>query len=207
MTFLGTSGALAVSAANRSRANILEAEPFRHYVEDFNRTFPEEVVNTIPDARAWEWMKSNIHLFTCPDRDVEQIYYFRWWTYRKHIKETPAGFIITEFLKPVKHAAEYNALSCAFGHHVAEGRWLHDQKCVEQDIFFWLRTGDGGGLRKNFHQFSGWAAAALYDRWLVNADRGFLVSYLDALILDYAAWECDRLTASGLFWRRYVSDG
>jgi hypothetical protein len=186
---------------------ILEADDFRHHVDTLNGMAKEEVVNYIPDAQAWDWMKRNIPLFTCPDRDLEQIYYFRWWTYRKHIKQTPAGFIVTEFLKPVSHAGEYNALSCAFGHHVAEGRWLHDRQFIEQDSHFWLRSGENRGLRKNFHQFSGWAAAALYDRWLVDDNRESLVSYLDALILDYRTWEAERLTPSGLFWQRDVSDG
>ena len=167
----------------------------------------EEVVNFIPDSESWEWMRNNVPLFTCPDPAVEQIYYFRWWTYRKHIKRTPAGFIITEFLKPVNHAGEYNSLSCALGHHIAEGRWLHDPQYVEQDVHFWLRSGENGGLRKNYHQFSGWTAAALYDRWLVDGNRDALVSYLDALVADYRAWEHERLTESGLFWQRDVSDG
>ena len=68
---------------------------------------PEDVVTFVPDAAAWDWMQSNIPFFACPDGDVEQIYYYRWWAYRKHIEKTPAGFIITEFLKPVKHAGEY----------------------------------------------------------------------------------------------------
>ncbi len=196
----------ALFAADADRP-LLDPEPFRRYVDDFNRTFKEEVVNHVPDAQAWDWMKRNIPVFTCPDRDLEQLYYYRWWTWRKHIKETPLGLIVTEFLKPVKHAAEYNALSCAFGHHVAEGRWLHDPLFIDQDIRFWLRTGENGGIRGNFHQFSGWAAAALYDRWLVDGRRDFLVSYLDALLLDYAAWERERLTDTGLFWQRDVSDG
>ena len=192
---------------DRCSPRILDPEAFRHHVDTFNAMAPEEVVNIIPDAQAWEWMKRNVPLFTCPDRDIEQIYYFRWWTFRKHLKQTPEGIIVTEFLKPVKHAAEYNALSCAYGHHVAEGRWLHDPRFIEEDTHFWLRTGENGGLRKNFHQFSGWAAAALYDRWLADGNRNALLRYLDPLILDYAAWESERLTAGGLFWQRDVSDG
>jgi hypothetical protein len=208
-TFLGTAaGALAAARQKKPAApGILDAARFRHYIEDFNRTFPEEVVNYIPDARAWEWLSANIPLFTCPDAAVEQLYYYRWWAYRKHIKETPAGFLITEFLKPVKHAAEYNALSCALGHHIAEGRWLRDPRFVDGDIHFWLRTGAGGGIRQNLHQFSGWVAAALYDRWLADGRSDFAVSHLDALLADYQAWERERLTESGLFWQRDVSDG
>lgn len=196
----------ALAAAGKD-THLLDAEAFRHYVEDFNRTYPEEVVNFIPDARAWEWMKENIPLFSCPDASVEQLYYYRWWTYRKHIKETPVGFLVTEFLKPVKHASEYNALSCALGLHIAEGRWLRDTRYVDGDVHFWLRTGKDGGIRANLHQFSGWVAAALYERWLADARREVPVSYLDALIADYAAWENERLTTGGLFWQRDVSDG
>jgi hypothetical protein len=186
---------------------LLAPDEFRPYVEEFNRTYREETVNHIPDARAWEWMKDNVPLFACPDREIEKLYYYRWWAYRKHIKGTPAGFLVTEFLKPVSHASEYNALSCAFGLHVAEGRWLRDPRYIDGDIHFWLRSGTNGGIRANFHQFSGWAAAALYERWLADGRSDFLVSYLDALEADYAAWERERLTASGLFWQRDVSDG
>jgi hypothetical protein len=188
-------------------APILDAESFRHHVEFFNGMAPEEVVNLIPDAQAWDWMAANIPRFTCPDAEVERIYYFRWWAFRKHIKQTPAGILITEFLKPVNHAGEYNSLSCALGHHIAEGRWLRNRQYVDGDIHFWLRTGENGGLRKNLHQFSGWVAAAVYDRYLADGRREAAVSQLDALKADYAAWENERLTETGLFWQRDVSDG
>jgi Trehalase len=208
-TFLGlAAGALAAAQQRQATsAGTLDADRFRHYIEDFNRTFPEDVVNYIPDAHAWEWLSQNIPLFTCPDDAIEQLYYYRWWAWRKHIKETPAGFLITEFLKPVKHASEYNALSCALGHHIAEGRWLQDPRFIDGDIHFWLHTGDGDGIRKNLHQFSGWVSAALYDRWLADGRGDFAISFLDALLADYKAWEQERLTASGLFWQRDVSDG
>jgi hypothetical protein len=201
--------ALAPSALLAASKNgpLLAPDNFRHYVDEFNGTYREEVVNYIPDARAWDWMKDNIPFFACPDPTIEQLYYYRWWTYRKHIKETPAGFLVTEFLKPVSHASQYNALSCALGLHIAEGRWLRDPRFVDGDIHFWLRTGRDGGIRENLHQFSGWLAAALYNRWLADARRDFLLSYLDALLLDYVAWERERLTPSGLFWQRDVSDG
>jgi len=107
----------------------------------------EEVVNHVPDSASWDWMKSNIPLFSCPDPDIEQIYYFRWWTYRKHIKNAPAGYIVTEFLKPVKHATDCNALSCALGLHIAEGRWLETPDYIDQYIRFWLYSGEGGASR------------------------------------------------------------
>ena len=201
-------GAIAEAQSKKPAAPAaLDAAKFQHYVIDFNQTFPEEVINYIPDAQAWEWLSSNIPLFTCPDASIEELYYYRWWAYRKNIKQTPVGFLVTEFLKPVNHASEYNALSCALGHHIAEGRWLHDPQFIDGDVHFWLRTGENGGIRKNLHQFSGWVAAALYDRWLADGRTDAMTPYLDALLADYAAWEQERLTDSGLFWQRDVSDG
>jgi hypothetical protein len=210
--FLRLSAAAFWKAAHGAEAEprrpfVLQADAFRHYIDYFNGLAKEEVVNVIPDAGAWEFLRVNIPFFTCPDNALEQIYYYRWWTYRKHIKQTPAGFLITEFLKPVPHASEFNALSCALGHHIAEGRWLHDPQFIEGDIHFWLRSGENGGIRKNLHQFSGWTAAAVYDCYLVHNRPESVVGSLDPLLQDWAAWETERLTPSGLFWQRDVSDG
>jgi hypothetical protein len=206
-TFLQFAAGALAATAHAEVPGILDAETFRHHVDLFNAMAKEEVVNLIPDARAWDWMKANVPLFMCPDAAVEQIYYFRWWVFRKHIKQTPAGFLITEFLKPVSHAGEYNSLSCALGHHIAEGRWLRGRQYLDGDIHFWLRTGESASLRKNLHQFSGWTAAAIYDRYLADGNREVAVAQLDALLSDYAAWSSERRTESGLYWQRDVSDG
>ena len=107
---------------------ILDIASFKPYVDHFNSMEPEGVVNMIPNAAAWEWMAANVPFFSCPDRAFEEIYYFRWWSFRKHIKETPAGRIITEFIEPVRHAGMFNSISCALGHHLMEGRWIRDHK-------------------------------------------------------------------------------
>ena len=194
-------------AAEVQALRVLRAEDFRRYVEFFNHMAPEDVATAIPNAQAWDWLKENVPFFTCPDRDVERTYFYRWWAFRKHITRTPKGFIMTEFLRPVKHATDFNAISCALGHHLAEGRWLRDRKYFDQYLQFWLRSGEGGGLQRHLHQYSGWLAAATYERWLVNGDKEFLLSLLDALILDYTTWERDRLLPDGLFWQYDVRDG
>ena len=200
--------AIAGWAGDAARPSVLlNPDDFRHYVDSLGRNDPEDGNYSTPNAGAWEWMKSNIPFFSCPDSDVELTYYYRWWAYRKHIEKTPAGFIITEFLRHVDHATDYNAISCALGHHIAEGRWLHDSRYLNDYIAFWLHSGEGGGLQSHFHQFSGWTADALYDRWLADGNTPYLLSQLDALQRDYHAWEQERLTESGLFWQRDVSDG
>lgn len=195
------------AAAPLPDARLLDPDTFRHHVDFFNAMVPEVPVTTIPNAEAWPWMRHNIPLFTCPDPATEQIYYYRWWTFRKAISATPAGHIISEFLKPVAHAGEYNALSCALGHHIAEGRWLRDRTYIDEDIHYWLRSGADGAVAKNLHQFSGWVAWAVLDRTLARGDADFANEYLEPLLADYRQWEKERLTPSGLFWQRDVSDG
>jgi len=71
------------------------------YADKFNQQDKEIYIQSISNKQAKDFLAENIPFFECPDKDIEEIYYFRWWTYRKHIKETPEGFIITEFLPDV----------------------------------------------------------------------------------------------------------
>ena len=69
---------------------ILKADDFRHYVDYFNRMEDENIAQAIPNSAAWNWMKANIPLFECPQDNFEELFYYRWWTLRKHIKEKPS---------------------------------------------------------------------------------------------------------------------
>jgi len=204
--FLALSAPAILSGASGS-APLLDPEQFRHHVDFFNGMVPEDPITTIPNAEDWEWMRKNVPFFSCPDAATEQIYYYRWWTFRKAISATPVGHIVTEFVKKVPHAGEYNALSCALGRHIAEGRWLRDGSYIDEDIHYWLRGGAEGGLAKNLHQFSGWVAWAVRDLFYANGKAAAATGYLDPLIADFRKWEEERLTPNGLFWQRDVSDG
>jgi hypothetical protein len=151
-------------------------------------------------------MRQNIPFFECPDKSFEQTYYFRWWTFRKHLKKTPDGFVFTEFLDKVGHSGKYNTISCALGHHIYEGTWLHDKRYIDQYARFWY-TGHEGGLQPHFHQYSNWGTWALYRRYLVNQDKKFIAGLLDGFLNDYEAWEKERSLENGLFWQYDVRDG
>ncbi|MCU0917338.1 MAG: glycoside hydrolase family 127 protein, partial [Planctomycetes bacterium] len=185
---------------------VLDAENFRHHVEFFNRMEPENIVNHVPNRESWAWMKANVPFFECPDQGFEQIYYFRWWTFRKHLKQTPAGFVFTEFLDQVGHSGKYNTISCALGHHIYEGTWLRDQRYLDDYTRFWY-TGHEGSLQPHFHRYSNWATWALYRRYLVHGDKVFLTGLLEAFIRDYEAWTQERGLENGLFWQYDVLDG
>ena len=83
------------------------------YVDRFNAEDEEIYRQEIGNDQALDWMRENVPLFECPEPDIEEIYYFRWWTYRKHVKKTPEGFIISEFLPDVPWAGKYNSINCA----------------------------------------------------------------------------------------------
>lgn len=200
---------LLISFSFASRATefaILKPAAFIHHIEHFNTMEPETIVNHIPNSNSWAWLQQNIPFFECPDRDVEKIYYFRWWSFRKHLKQTPKGFVITEFLPPVSHAGEFNTISCATSLHLAEGRWLRDDRYLNDYIKFWLHS-DNGRPAKKFHSFSSWFAAAAWDRYLVNADQKFLKNLLPDLVADYSTWETECQLPNGLFWQYDVRDG
>ena len=89
---------------------MLKSDNFEHYADYFNSIDDEPIKNLISNDESWDWMQENIPLFECPDKEIEEIYYYRWWIYRKHIKNTPSGYVITEFLPEVRHAKKYNTI-------------------------------------------------------------------------------------------------
>lgn len=186
--------------------SVLIPENFKHHVEYFNRMEDENIIQAIPNDSAWDWMKNNIPLFECPQDNFEEIYYYRWWTFRKHIKETPQGLTVTEFLVQRSYADKYNMIACALGHHIYEARWLHDIRFLDNYIRLWYR-GDDGSPMKKLYKFSSWTADALYNRFLVDCDTGFILDMLPDMIKDFAVWETDRRHSNGLFWQHDVKDG
>jgi hypothetical protein len=194
-----------VFSQQKARPLILKADNFKHYVDYFNKMEDENIKQAIPNDSAWAWMKRNIPLFECPQQNFEEMFYFRWWTLRKHIKKTEKGFAFTEFLVQRNYADKYNLISSALGHHIYESRWLHDQKYLDDNIHVWLRGNDGKPMNK-LRFYSGWYADAIYNRYLVNDDKKFMVDLLPDLEADYAAWEKEKKSTSGLYWQYDVRD-
>lgn len=179
----------------------------KKYVEYFNSIDTEAVKNYIPNAQAFEFLANQAPLFECPDKVLEQTYYFRLWSFRKHLVKSPEGFIFTEFIEPVKHAGKYNSISCALGHHIYEGRWFKDNSYLKEYIKFWLYKADVGQSKQRFHQFSSWVDDAVYQNFLVKPDQAFLKEILPALDADFTKWETERQRKDGLFWQHDVKDG
>ena len=127
---------------------MLKFDDYKHYVDYFNTMEDENIANAIPNSKAAEWMSKNVPLFDCPQDNFREMYYYRWWTLRKHIKRTPVGYGMTEFLVQRSYADRYNLIACAIGHHVMETRWLRDTTYINQILNTWYHGNDGKAMQK-----------------------------------------------------------
>ncbi len=179
----------------------LDPLKYKHYVDFFNVWDAEPIKNAVDNAHCWEWMLENIPFFECPDSTIEEMYYFRWWVYRKHIKKTPAGFVITEFLPEVSHSQKYNTISCSAALHIEEGRWLKNQQYLLDYIKFWFSE------EANPRQYSTWLVDAIWNYSLVSGDYKLSMDLMPQFVDNYSKWEETNLHESGLFWSEDDRDG
>ncbi|MBR1994969.1 MAG: six-hairpin glycosidase, partial [Alistipes sp.] len=187
-------------------AAVLHYADFAHYAERFNAMEDENIVQAIPNSESSQWMEQNIPLFECPQHNFEELFYYRWWTLRKHIKETPVGYGMTEFLVNRSYADKYNLIACAIGHHIYESRWLHNQDYLNQIIHTWYRGNEGKPMAKMI-KFSSWNPDAVWNRYLVNTDKAYLTDLYADLKAEYAYWEETHRLPNGLYWQGDVQDG
>ena len=180
---------------------VLKSESYRHFIEGFNKGDNELYKGLYPNAKAWGFLKDNIPLLDCPDKDIVSTYYFRWWSYRKHIKQTPVGLIVDEFLPPVEWAGEYNSINCPAGHHIYDGRWMRNPKVMDEYSVFWFR---GGGEPR---RYSFWAANSIWARYCVSGNKPFTIGLLPDLIANYEEWEKTHRDPNGLYWQNDGNDG
>lgn len=202
---LGMSAALPVitaplAARASSPLSVLDYASFRRHVDRFNAEDPERPLNLIPNSAAWDWITRNAPAFECPDPQVEEIYWFRWWNFRKALVKTPEGRIsATEFY-------DRAPVSSAVGHHVMEGRWAREGNWTDSILLYWLRGGTDGSPPKDVFKYSGWTAWSVYQRWLVTGDTAALRDLFGDLQLYYAGWERERMNPDGSFWQFDVRD-
>ena len=187
---------------------ILKKSDFKHYIDKFNLQDTLDLhfnavpgTTMIPNSDTWNFLEANIPFFECPDQDIEEVYYYRWWTFRKHIKKTPEGYIITEFMPNVAWADKYNTIPCAAGQHIREGRWLHDPKIARDYGDFWLHKGGDP------YHYSFWIADSYLQLQMVHPDDSLLFRILPDLVANFKQWEKLRREPDGLFWQEDGQDG
>ncbi|HTD93477.1 MAG TPA: trehalase family glycosidase, partial [Chitinophagaceae bacterium] len=138
-----------------------------------------------------QWYMANIPFFECSDKQIEQVYYYRWKLYKAHIRNVGENrFVTTEFINDMHWDRDpYSTINAATMHHIYEGRWLKDNRYMDGYINYMYQ--DGGNNR----QYSEGIADAAYARYLVNADSAFILRQLDSMQRSYNGW-ADHLDSS-----------
>ena len=141
--------------------------------------------------------------------DVETAFYYRWRLYRKHLHRTPAGWIVSEWL------GSQVPIPCAAGHHLAEGRWIHNTTYLDDSLRWWFQ----GNASTRFWQqrprsYTSWLAWGAWQRHLVvgtPAGEQFMVSMLPALLENLRGWVREHRGEYGgstvCFWQADGFDG
>ena len=181
-----------------STATMLHPADYEHYITQF-RMQEREATGTEylgeDNEDPWTWMQREIPWFDSSNKQFEEMYYFRWYAWKKHLVKAPTGYIITEWLpKPDVKDGTFGALPDAAPFHIAEARWLRDPAIAEDDARFWFsRVPD-------IHKYSDAMAATVRDLTLANGDKSLAISLLPAMIDNYRLWQTEQQDANGLFW-------
>ncbi len=188
----------AQTTLDASTTVVLKPADYRHYVDTFHQQ-EREATGKLYEGEggedSWAWMQRTIPWFDSSDKSFEEMYYFRWYAWKKHLVKTPTGYIITEWLpKPEMTDGSYGALPDAAPFHIGEARWLRDPAIAEDDARYWLAPG------VDSHKYSDALAATVRDLTLADGDPAFAVSLLPALKASYKSWEDTQQDANGLFW-------
>jgi hypothetical protein len=140
-----------------------------------------------------DWASENIPLFEASSSMLTEIYYFRWRTYKRHIKQVNRtdgiNFVVTEFAPNVSWAGEYNTINCAAGHHMMEGRWLRDHDVIDSYSKWWV----SGEARTNYYY---WYAHALRERLAVTGDIALITSVLPQYIEQFRLYTAGHLPSN-----------
>ena len=155
------------------------------YVRRFNAQDVEHYTNAVPNSAAEDFMLANCPRFACPDKDVERTYYFRWWTFRKHLRRDTGRWTVSEFLPTVEWAGAGNTIVCPAGHHLREGRWLRDPKYMSDLATFWLADARAG----HRWNYSSWLYTGTCLVAEATGNDALAADLLDAAVAYYRRWE------------------
>ena len=115
----------------------------------------------------------------------------RWRLFKLHVEHTSDGYVITEFLPKVFWSGPHNTISCPAGHHIMEGRWVHNRQIVDDYARFWFRRARDPEDKKVWEKmYTFWAASSIYNHFLVSGNTSFILDLrpeLEAFYESYVA--------------------
>lgn len=144
-------------------------------------------------------MQLHFPKFYSSDEELNITYNYRCEVYQRHVKETPDGHVVTEFLADVPWSGKYNTISCAASHHFRDGRWLRESFILEEYARFWCTVGE-----PRLYSFP--IANSILDLCDVTGDYSVAESLYGNLKEIFAAWG-DHVTECGLYRQDCGRDG
>ena len=144
---------------------------------------------TFWDNRDWDWYKANIPFFESPDPEIDRTYYYRWELVTKHMTygSPDSGYSFKEFIRAMHWSGAYGAISCPLALQIGELRWLKNRRVTDDFIRYWFHT-PGAQPRS----YSNWFSTAVWDNYLVNGDKNFVIAQLPDMEAQYAGWSKER---------------
>jgi hypothetical protein len=141
------------------------------------------------------WYQDKIPYFDSSDKQINEVYYYRWKIFRAHQRDLGAkGYISTEFLDDVSwELLPWASLNDATGFHVGEGRWSRDRRYTDDYLGFMLTGGDD-------HHFTDYIQDSTWGRYLVDGDSASVTKYIEQMKSLYDGWSDHFDTSKGLYW-------
>lgn len=148
------------------------------------------------------WYRNRIPFFESSDKNITDVYYYRWNIFRAHQRDLGAyGLISTEFLDDVGwQTTPWASLNDATGFHLLEGRWCRDRRFKEDYATFIL------GPDSNRRQFSETMASAAWQGYLVDGVAEDAIAQLENMQTVYNAWNDSYDTSKGLYYVEPIRD-
>jgi len=187
------SSALAQTKSLNETFTVLHADDYHHYIDQF--AADERDATGQQPADEWPWIAANIPLFDSSNKQFEEMYYFRWYSFQKHVEETPDyGFLITEWVhRPdIPHNG---VLPDAAPFHLGEARWLRNPKIAEDYARFW---GSPGANPRAYSFPFAWSVDQVTE---ATGNRKLGIDLLPAFEANYKAWDDHFDSAVGLYWQ------
>jgi hypothetical protein len=186
-------GALAQTTAPEQTFAVLHAGDYRHYIDQFAADEREAIGHDPGDE--WPWIAANAPLFDSSNKQFEDMYYFRWYSFEKHIEQSAEhGYLITEWLhRP--DLPNNGVLPDAAPFHLGEARWLRNRKIAEDYARFW---GSPGANPRAYSFPFAWSVQLVTD---ADGDPKLGIELLPATEANYKAWDDHLDPAVGLYWQ------
>ncbi|CZR59962.1 uncharacterized protein PAC_09857 [Phialocephala subalpina] len=152
-----------------------------------------------------QWYLDNIPFVDLPDKNIQDVYYYRTSVLKRHLKYSHGGhgWLFTEFIHPVSWASKLQTIPDSAAHQILEGRWLRDPDYTKDLIDLYMRAGIEalGGI-----SYTHYIHRAILEHAWATGDTDFLVTQLPGMIETFNLWNATQNNGTGLYHRTPLSD-